>query len=79
MKKTQELQPNQLTARDMQSGDVVRTISDGKLYRVEDTNQLVKLNTGIAQAWDIGPAVELIRKHPIGPTTDPNFTGIEPH
>lgn len=77
VKKTQEVQQDQVTPQDLQRGSVVRTISDGRFYRVEDTDQIVKLNTGIATAWDIGSAVELIRKHPVGPKTDDGFTGEE--
>jgi hypothetical protein len=73
LKKKQEIHENEITAEDLEKNDVVRTITDGRFYRVEDTNQLVKLNSGIATAWDIGSAVELIRKHPIGPKAADNF------
>jgi hypothetical protein len=74
VKKKQEIQESQITAEDRTSDDVVTTIADGRFYRVEDTGELVKLNTGIATAWDIGSAVELIQKHPIGPKVSDNFT-----
>lgn len=74
IRKKQEIQEKDITAEDKVRGDVVRTLSDGKFYRVEDTDQLVKLNTGIAQAWGISSAVELIREHPIGPQVSDNFT-----
>lgn len=73
--KKQEIHEDEITAEDRERSDVVRTITDGRLYRVEDTKQLVKLNSGIATAWDIGSAVDLIRKHPIGPKSADNFTG----
>ncbi len=41
---------------------------------LEDTDLTVKVNTGIACAWSIEPALELIRKNPIGPSIDPEFT-----
>lgn len=71
----QEIHESEITAEDKERNDVVRTITDGRFYRVEDTKQLVKLNSGIATAWDIGSAVDLIRKHPIGPKACDNFTG----
>jgi hypothetical protein len=73
--KKQEIHENEITAEDREKNDVVRTISDGRFYRVEDTKQLVKLNSGIATAWDIGSAVDLIRKHSIGPKVADDFTG----
>jgi hypothetical protein len=77
-----EIQEKEITADDRAKNDVVKT-PDGRLYRLEDTGQLVQLNTGIATAWDIGTAVDLIRKHPIGPKTNDSFTGkdasIQPH
>jgi len=77
-----EIQENEITANDRAKNDVLKT-PDGRLYRLKDTGQIVKLNTGIATAWDIGTAVDLIRKHPIGPKTNDNFTGenasIQPH
>lgn len=77
VKKKEEIRANQVTAADQRRGNVVKTITDGRVYRVEDTDQLVKLNTGIATAWDIGSAVDLIRRHPIGPRAVDNFAGDE--
>jgi hypothetical protein len=74
VRKEQEIQEKDITAEDKARGDIVRTITDGRFYRVENTDQLVKLNTGIAQAWDIGSAVDLIRQHPIGPQVSDTFT-----
>lgn len=75
--KTQELHPGQVKRRDLDAGTVVVSITTGKYYRVKPTNELVKLNTGIAYAWDIGSAVDLIKKHPIGPAVDSTFTGTD--
>jgi len=71
-----EIQENQITAEDRAPNRVLRT-PDGRVYRLEDTGQLVQLNTGIATAWDISSAVDLIRKHPIGPKAADTFTGID--
>jgi S1-C subfamily serine protease len=73
LKKT-EIQENQITAEDRTQNRVLRT-TDGHIYRLEDTGNLVQLNTGIATAWDIGTAVTLIRKHPIGPKVSDAFIG----
>ncbi|MGH9713954.1 MAG: hypothetical protein ACRD5M_11720 [Candidatus Acidiferrales bacterium] len=70
-----EIRSDQITPQDLQQGDVVKMITTGRLYRVEDTKQLVKLNTGIMTAWDIGSAVDLIKNHPTGPKADDTFTG----
>jgi hypothetical protein len=67
-----KIQENQITLEDREQNRVFRT-NDGQVYRLEDTGQLVRLNTGIATAWDIGSAVDLIRKHPIGPQTTDSF------
>jgi hypothetical protein len=76
VRKTQEIRAEQVTQEDLQKGRVVGTL-DGKLYRVEDTDQIVKLNTGIARAWDIYSAIALIRNHPLGPRAEDSFTGVE--
>jgi hypothetical protein len=65
--------------------DAVPVLKKKKELRAEEvtpedqkTDQLVNLNTGLAKAWDIGTAIALIEKHPLGPTVDDNFTGEEP-
>jgi hypothetical protein len=63
---------NQITPADRAENRVLRA-DDGQVYRLQDTGQLVRLNTGIATAWDIGSAVDLIRKHPIGPQVADGF------
>lgn len=67
-----EITPSQVTAADRESNDVMRG-PDGKLYRLEDTGDFVEQNTGMAVAWDIGSAVELIKKHPFGPKVSDQF------
>lgn len=69
-----EIGKNQITAEDRAENRILRT-TDGRIYRLKDTGKLVQLNTGIATAWDIGSAVDLIRKHPIGPKAADSFTG----
>jgi hypothetical protein len=41
--------------------------SDGSYFEYIDTDTSVSLNTGIVSGFMIEPAVDLIRKHPIGP------------
>jgi Trypsin-like peptidase domain len=69
-----EIQENQITAEDRAQNRILRT-SDGKIYRLKDTGKVVQMNTGIATAWDIQSAVDLIRKHPVGPMAADSFTG----
>lgn len=44
------------------------TMENGKKYRLEDTKQKVATNTGIVKGYNIISALELIKKHPEGPT-----------
>ena len=69
-----EIRENQITAED-RAKNRVRRATDGRVYRLVDTGNVVQLNTGIATAWDIGTAVDLIRKHPSGPRVSDAFTG----
>ena len=69
----EEVPANLVKKEELANRTVIQSISDGKFYRVEETNQLVELNTGLATAWDIRSAVELIRKHPDGPLTRDDF------
>jgi len=48
------------------------TEKNGRLFRLNDTDRVVKLNTGIVVGHSISHAVELIRKNPIGPKTSDN-------
>lgn len=72
--KRTEIQENEITAQDRAQNRVLHA-PGGKIYRMEDVGQFVQLNTGIATAWDIGSAVDLIRKHPLGPKASDDFTG----
>ena len=42
-------------------------LKGGHLVRLKDTDQMVPTNSGIVIGYSITHAVELIRKHPIGP------------
>lgn len=71
--------PVQIREQDITPTDLAQELivhsSDGKVYRLQNTGEVVKSNTGIATAWDIGTAVALIRQHPIGPNVSDSFTG----
>lgn len=41
--------------------------SDGTYFEYVDSGTFVALNTGIVQGFFIGPAIDLIRQHPVGP------------
>jgi hypothetical protein len=40
---------------------------DGTYFEYRDTGNSVALNTGIVYAYALSPAIDLIRKHPLGP------------
>lgn len=67
-----EIDPKDLTPADREHGRAIQT-SDGKWYKLEETGDLVALNSGIAIAWNIAPAIDLIHQHPSGPQVDDNF------
>lgn len=69
-----EIQQKDITARDRADGNIVS--EGGRIYRLEESGQVVKQNMGIAVGWDIHSAVDLIRRHPIGPKTDEQFQGV---
>jgi hypothetical protein len=74
--KEQEIQQTQVTAEDLADGNIIQ--KQGRYYRLKPLDdEVVKLNTGIAVAWDISSAVELIRRHPTGPKAVDNFTGAD--
>ena len=66
-----EIKAEDITPADREQN--VIGVIDGKIYRLKDTGRVVQSNTGLAIAWDISPAVELIRKHPIGPAVTDGF------
>lgn len=72
-----EVPEQKVTPEDLSKRTVIRSVSDGKFYRVRKTEQLVELNTGLAQAWDIDSAVLLIHKHPDGPKVKDDFVDEE--
>ena len=66
-----EARADELTADDRIRNRVA--FDNGKWYRFEDSGDKVQLNTGIAIGWDIGPAVDLIRRYPLGPKVSGDF------
>jgi hypothetical protein len=70
--KTEEVAPAQITAEDKQESRILQYHQ--KSYKItQETTDFVRLNTGIAFAHDIAFAVDLIRKHPIGPKVADDF------
>lgn len=68
-----EVRADELTTDDRMRNRLA--FANGKWYRFEESGDKVQLNTGIALAWDIGPAVDLIRRYPIGPKVSVDFHG----
>jgi hypothetical protein len=53
----------------------IRRKPDGSYFELVDNGTFVPLNTGIVQVYVIDPAIDLIRKHPMGPVTK-NLTAV---
>jgi hypothetical protein len=68
-----EVRADQVTTEDRMRNRLA--FDNGKWYRFEDSGDKVQLNTGIAIAWDIGPAIDLIRRYPLGPKVSGDFHG----
>jgi hypothetical protein len=70
--KQEEIRPDQVTADDIAKDRIVHS-HDGRTLRLNDTGEVVKLNTDILVAYNISYAIALIRKNPIGPVTSATF------
>jgi hypothetical protein len=68
-----EVRADQVTTEDRMRNRLA--FDNGKWYRFEDSGDKVQLNTGIAIAWDIEPAIDLIRRYPLGPKVSGDFHG----
>jgi hypothetical protein len=68
-----EVRLDELTTEDRMRNRVA--FDNGKWYRFEDSGDKVQLNSGIALAWGIGPAVDLIRRYPLGPKVSAEYRG----
>jgi hypothetical protein len=71
-----QIRPEEATAADYGAGRIVK--KDGHTYRLEEPTEMnneryVILNTGIAQAYDIRHAVDLIKLHEEGPKITADF------
>ena len=70
------LKPVQIKAEDVRPHDIARgriVRRDGRLYRLDETEDLVDFNTGIITGYNISHALDLIKRNPIGPKVDGNF------
>ena len=70
--KQEEIRPDQVTPDDIAKDRIVHS-HDGRTLRLNDTGEVVKLNTDILVAYNISYAIALIRKNPIGPMTSATF------
>lgn len=68
----EEIRPDQVTPDDIAQERIV-TNHDGHTLRLNDTGEVVKLNTDILVAYNISYALALIHKNPIGPVTTTSF------
>ena len=66
-----EIKPEEVKAEDTARGRVIQ--KNGRLYRLDETGDLVDFNTGIIAGYGINHALDLIKKNPIGPKTDDSF------
>jgi hypothetical protein len=71
-----EIRPQEATPEDYGRARIVE--KDGHTYRLEEPREMkderyVILNSGIANAWDVHSAVDLIHQHPEGPKVAADF------
>ena len=70
--KQEVIRPDQVTQDDIAKERIVRS-HDGRTLRLNETGEVVKLNTDILVAYNISYALALIRKNPIGPVSSAAF------
>lgn len=70
--KQEEIKPEQVTQDDLAKERIVRT-RDGRTLKLNETGEVVKLNTDILVGYNISYAIALIRKNPIGPMVSGTF------
>jgi hypothetical protein len=70
--KPEEIKPDQVTREDIARERIVHT-QDGRTLRLNDTGEVVKLNSDILVGYNISYAIDLIRKNPIGPLISNKF------
>jgi hypothetical protein len=69
--KPEEIKPEQVKPEDIAQARLIR--KDGRLFRLNDTDEMVKFNTGIVIGYDIKHALDIIGQNPIGPTVSETF------
>ena len=70
------LQPEEIKKEEIKPEDVAQSRimeKNGHFFRLNDTEQVVKTNTGIVIGYSISHALDLIRRNPIGPKVSDNF------
>lgn len=74
---TPVLQPESISSAQVTPEDRRRSrilSKDGSLFRLNETEQLVRLNTGIVIAYSISHAIDLIHENPSGPEVSEDFS-----
>jgi Trypsin-like peptidase domain len=69
--KPEEIKPEEVTPQDIAQARILW--KDGRLFRLNDMEELVKFNTGIVLGYKIEHALDLIHKNPIGPQVSETF------
>jgi len=72
------LQPEKIKEEEIKPEDRAKNRiiqKDGQLLRLNDTEQMVQINTGIVVGYSISHALDLIHKNPIGPMVSDEFKG----
>lgn len=64
--------PQDVTRDDVAQDRIVHT-NNGRTLRLTETQQVVKLNSDLLVAYNISYAIDLIRKHPVGPPSSDAF------
>jgi hypothetical protein len=70
--KPEEIKPDQVTREDVAKERIVNT-PDGRILRLNDTGEVMKLNSDILVGYNISYALDLIRKNPVGPLVSDKF------
>jgi hypothetical protein len=70
--KPEPITPQQVTPEDMQKARLMQ--KNGQLFRLNETGDVVQINTGIVVGYDIDHPLALIAKNPIGPKVSDKFT-----
>jgi Trypsin-like peptidase domain len=71
VQKPEEITREQIIPKDLVEQRIIE--KNGRLFRLNDTDDLVNFNTGIVIGYNVSHALDLIRKHPLGPKVSDTF------